>query len=412
MRAAIAGLIVMLCGNVASLALAQETVSPQRGWERLLKLVSENQDAEFQRDVLRGIFEGLQGRRSVPRPAGWSEIYRSLEKSPDAEVRRRATALALLFGDQEVRAAQRTLLSAKEANLDARREALQLLSQAQDAELPQLCRPLLESAELRIEALRALAAYAQPETAELILAAYASWPEDARQEALATLAARLDTARKLLSAVAAKRIPRADLSPVLVRQLLAHNNPALKKEVEEVWGTLRPASQEKVMQMSVYRGQLTPRVLEQADRGHGRLLYQKHCASCHRLFDEGGKIGPDLTGAKRTELDYWLENLLDPSAVVPRDYQLSVVILNSGRVLTGVVAEEFERSLTLQTATERIVLPLDEIDQREKTKQSLMPEGLLRPLSAEEVRDLFGYLAGPGQVALPATGPNKSTSAP
>src|SRR5262249_42042245 len=98
---------------------------------------------------------------------------------------------------------------------------------------------------------------------------------------------------------------------------------------------------------------------------------------------------------------YVLENLLDPSAVVGRDYQVTLVQTRDGRLITGIVTQENDQVLTLQTQNETVRVPKNEIDERQKSPVSMMPEGLLDKLSNEEVRDLVAYLAGPGQVALP-----------
>ena len=93
--------------------------------------------------------------------------------------------------------------------------------------------------------------------------------------------------------------------------------------------------------------------------------------------------------------------MLDPGAVVNRDWRLSVLALADGRVLSGVVTDSRERAVTLLTPTERLVLDRDEIDSLEVRDLSPMPEGLLDPLRPEEVRDLVAYLRHPVQVPLP-----------
>ena len=70
------------------------------------------------------------------------------------------------------------------------------------------------------------------------------------------------------------------------------------------------------------------------------------------LYGVGRKVGPDLTGSNRKNLDYLLENVIDPSASVGSDFRAWVVVLDDGRVLNGVVTEQTERTLTLQTAQE------------------------------------------------------------
>ena len=143
------------------------------------------------------------------------------------------------------------------------------------------------------------------------------------------------------------------------------------------------------------------RPLISADASAGRKVFVQACANCHRLFDAGGAIGPDITGAQRTSVDYLLENLIDPSAAISRDYQLQVIATTDGRVVTGLPSAEGERALAVQTATVRIVIPLDEIESRRNSDASLMPDGLLQNLSEKAVQDLFAYLMGPEQVPLP-----------
>ena len=135
---------------------------------------------------------------------------------------------------------------------------------------------------------------------------------------------------------------------------------------------------------------------------NGRLTFQKNCSNCHRLFNDGGTIGPDITGSQRTNVDYLLENLIDPSAAVAKDFQMELLATSSGRIVTGLVVEENELAVTVQTVNERLVVPQAEIESRKQSELSLMPEGMLQPLTFEQIRDLLAYLSSPSQVMLPA----------
>jgi putative heme-binding domain-containing protein len=146
---------------------------------------------------------------------------------------------------------------------------------------------------------------------------------------------------------------------------------------------------------------MTPERLDGADPSHGRLLFSKACSQCHVLFGEGGKVGPELTGAQRGDLGYLLENLVDPNATLGDDYRMIIFALADGRVINGLVAEQTGRTVTIQTPTDRLVVPRDEIEEQRRSDLSLMPEGLLDPLEEREVADLVRYLQGPGQVPLP-----------
>ena len=123
-------------------------------------------------------------------------------------------------------------------------------------------------------------------------------------------------------------------------------------------------------------------------------MFQRTCFACHTLFGEGGAAGPDLTGAQRNNLDYLLENIVDPSASVAKEFQLTIVETKDGRTLTGFVAGESETSVTLQSLNEKIAIPAGEIKSRKASPVSMMPEGLLLTLKESEIRDLVAYLSG------------------
>ena len=103
-------------------------------------------------------------------------------------------------------------------------------------------------------------------------------------------------------------------------------------------------------------------------------------------------MGPDLTGGNRSNLDYLLSNLVDPSSVVDKDYRMSVLLLDDDRILNGLVVEESERTITLQTATEKLTLDKNTVQSRKVTEKSPMPDGLLDSLTLAEVKELIAYL--------------------
>ncbi|MFN6105247.1 MAG: dehydrogenase, partial [Planctomycetaceae bacterium] len=109
-----------------------------------------------------------------------------------------------------------------------------------------------------------------------------------------------------------------------------------------------------------------------------------------------------LTGGNRKNLDYLLENVVDPNAAVATDFRMSVLALKDGRVLNGVVVGKTDKVLTVQTQTESVFVAKDDIDEIRQTDASLMPEGLLGTLTEEQIRDLVGYLQTSQQVPLPA----------
>jgi putative heme-binding domain-containing protein len=163
---------------------------------------------------------------------------------------------------------------------------------------------------------------------------------------------------------------------------------------------LRDSSAEKQAQIRQWKTTLTSS-LTSPYLSEGRALFERHCATCHVLFGTGQKVGPDLTGSQRENLDYLLENILDPSATVSKDFRASVVAMKDGRVFTGLITSRAPKTVTLQTATEKKTLSVDDIEEVRATQQSPMPDGLLQNLSQEQVKNLIAYLRHPHQVALP-----------
>ena len=173
---------------------------------------------------------------------------------------------------------------------------------------------------------------------------------------------------------------------------------------------MRESDAEKRAFIAKLKAQFTSESLATADRSKGRLIFNQACAACHRLYGDGGQVGPDLTGAGRDNLDYLLENIADPSAVVTADFRMTVVSLKDGRVLNGLIAAKTDRTLTLRTMNETLIVERTEVESTQESKLSLMPEGLLESLTDAQRRDLIAYLMHPVQVPLPAVGVKDSAS--
>jgi putative heme-binding domain-containing protein len=134
----------------------------------------------------------------------------------------------------------------------------------------------------------------------------------------------------------------------------------------------------------------------ESDLHAGQAVFKKICGQCHVLFGEGGKIGPELTGSNRRDLNYLLENIMDPSAVMAKEYQPWIVRTVDDQVFTGLLKEATASSIRLQTATEEVVIYTEDIDEKKQSDQSMMPADLLSPLSEAEIKALFDYLRSSG----------------
>ena len=122
--------------------------------------------------------------------------------------------------------------------------------------------------------------------------------------------------------------------------------------------------------------------------------------TCHQLHDAGGSLGPDLTGSNRFDLDYLLENIVDPNAAVDKGYILQMIRTTDDRILSGVIQNSDKNSVFLKTATGPVRLSRSEIANTVNSKMSAMPEGLLLGLKPEQVRDLVAYLQSKEQVPI------------
>jgi putative heme-binding domain-containing protein len=377
------------------------SISTAEARDLITAKLGEVSDAAKQLDMLAGLSAALKGQRNVPMPAGWDAVETKLAASANAEVRTLAQTLSLTFGSQKALAGLRKALGDALAPAAARRAALDALVGAKNAELPPLLRGLLRDAELRGPALRALAGYNDPQTPEAVIASYGTFNTEQRRDALNTLVSRPAFAKPLLTAIADGKVSSKDLTADIIRQLRGLKDDGVQQLLTKVYGAVRETSADKKAEIEKYRKIYAAGYSQPGDGGRGRVLYNKVCAQCHTLFDVGGKVGPDITGANRADLNYLLETIADPNAVIPNEYRTSEIETKDGRSLNGIVKVMGDKTVLFQTANELLTIPRDEIASQRQTELSMMPEGLLAPLNDQEVRDLIYYLTRPGQVPLP-----------
>jgi len=368
----------------------------------LLALTRELQaadDSAVKRDLLRGMIEALRGRKNVTPPKNWPDAFAKLSR--DEAVREPATELALIFGDARAAASLREIVATPDADAVRRQRSLQLLIDHRAPRLVPLLEQLLDDSSLRGAAMRGLAAFDSNATPKLILARYAALNESERADAVGTLASRPAYAVALLDAVEAGTVSRRDISVFTARQLQAFGRPEITEKLSRAFGSVRATSKEKLAQIEELRAGLPATSLQRANLAQGRLAFNRTCGKCHKLFGEGGDVGPDLTGSNRTNLDYILDNVLDPNAVVPREYKLTTIATRDGRLLSGIIRERSDAVLVVQSENDRVTIAAGDIEELKESPLSMMPEGTLAKLSADEIRDLVAYLAAPSQVALP-----------
>ncbi|HEY3901762.1 MAG TPA: PVC-type heme-binding CxxCH protein [Chthoniobacter sp.] len=351
--------------------------------------------------VLNGITAALKGQRTVPLPPGWEAAEAKLATSSNPEIRGITQALSLTFGSKQALEATRQVVTNNKASEADRRRALDSLLGVKDAALPPVLLDLLKDPALRAPALRGLAAYADPKTPDAILAIYSTLPADEKRDALLTLVSRPSFARPLLAAIADNRVSAKDLSADIARQIRGLNQPDLSKELEKVWGVSRETPADKLALQAKYKTLVENKNMPSPEPSHGRAIFTQTCGLCHTLFGSGGKIGPDLTGSNRADLDYLLHNIVDPNAEIPNAYRTTIMELNDGRTLVGIANQQDSKIVSIVTPNETLSIPRNEIKSITTSDVSMMPEGLLIPWSEHDIRDLISYLRGPNQVPLP-----------
>ena len=362
---------------------------------------------EVQANILKGMKDSLQGQRGVPAPHGWEEIAAKLKGSPDEAVRARVQELSVIFGGGAAMGEMRAKLADASAPLEARRQALDSLVAQRDAgALDSLLKLAGEPGPLREPTLRGLAGFDDARIAPLLTSAFAKLDTGERRAAIQTLLARSSGARAFLAAIDAGSIAKAELSAPLARQLDGLRDAEVSTWLAKKWGAVSAPNEDKQKLIAKFKEFTGAEAIARADANRGRALFTQTCAVCHTMFGAGGHIGPELTGGYG-DVDYLLANVLDPNAIIGKDYQQTFVKTKDGQTVAGIVTLDTDSAVTLRNlAGEVVSVQKNEVASTELSPLSMMPEGLLTTMDEESVRDLFHYLAQKQQVPMLVTAVN------
>ncbi|HEY2911632.1 MAG TPA: ThuA domain-containing protein, partial [Gemmataceae bacterium] len=290
---------------------------------------------------------------------------------------------------------------------DKRLKAVRILSQVRDPKSKDLFLKEFASAKpdsTKVAFLTALEAFDDMAIGTKILAGYAGFSPAVKKRALQALLTRPSWALGLVQQFDKGTFPKNDFTLAQAKAAVLLNDKAVTAIVEKHFGKLAPATpgekQARIAWLNTQLGREKP-----GDSARGKALFTKHCAACHQLHGEGGKIGPDLTTADRKNRGYLLANIVDPSGYIRPEFVSQNVLTVDGRKLSGLAAES-GGNITLTNVVndkpEVKTIPKADIESIVPSAVSLMPEKLLEALSYQEIADLFVYLGSDEPAKTPA----------
>jgi len=346
---------------------------------------------EFVDELVAGMEAGLQGDRVTSVPAALrkqvGEVWDTRPHTPVLV----SFALRLDHGPAAGDAVK-MLADAKTSSAD-RKRLLELLSERRiDAAVPVITAQLkAEKADsARLDLLNALARFNTPEVGQTILDLFGGFSAKVRATAITVLSSRADWARSLLELVDRDQVKKEQVSVGNLLAMQKLGDPQTEKLIKKHWGNLRASPKEKEELMINLRGTIGR---GKADLVKGREVYKTLCAVCHALNGEGGKVGPDLTGYERDNLDFMLPAIVDPSLGIREEFTAFNVTTKDEQTFTGFVVEDTPQFITLLDALgNQTKIARQDLQSRVASPTSLMPEGLLEALTHEQMRDLFAYL--------------------
>jgi putative heme-binding domain-containing protein len=336
--------------------------------------------------LLAGIERAVTGINGFEKPASWDEVFSKLKGNPNA------LKLSVLFGDEQAIGQMEKLVMNPDAGIEVRRKTIEILIDSNSPNLKSISEKLLKNEDLKIWAARGLSKFEDNRTGQMLVFNLQDFEGEERGEVVEILCGRINWANALLTGIENGQVSKSLISPYHALQIKSLKNEKLDERLDQCWGVIRTSPEYLSNRKEELRVELNQTLLAQADLKNGSLLYDQQCSGCHQLYGRGGKLGPDLTGSGRSNIDYLLENIVDPNSAVSADYRMNILSLKNGRVLSGMIAGQDRNSLTLRMPGSETVVSKADIKKRETLENSIMPAGLLDNLKQEERRDLIAYL--------------------
>jgi putative membrane-bound dehydrogenase-like protein len=243
--------------------------------------------------------------------------------------------------------------------------------------------------EIQMAAARALAGFNKPQITALLLERYRAYTPAMRTEVVELLLARSDRIGPLLDAVKQGLVSPVQISSTRKLLLLKHSDPKIRAQAAAVLGSAATSARKEVI--AAYK----PALLLAADPLRGQKVFERECRTCHRANNVGRDVGPNLASIRHRSGEEVMTQVLDPNREVAPNFIQYVVTIDDGRVTTGIIASETATSITLKRAEDQQETILRQnIEEIASAGTSLMPEGLEKKLSHQDMADLLRFLLG------------------
>ncbi|MGE3314876.1 MAG: PVC-type heme-binding CxxCH protein [Planctomycetaceae bacterium] len=244
--------------------------------------------------------------------------------------------------------------------------------------------------EVQLAAVHALASFAEPNVATILLAQWKQLTPPIRSEVIEALLGRKIWIGPFLDAVEAGTVEPTLVPTPRRASLMLNADAAVKTRAERIFGASAPAPREGVI--AKYRAALGTSPVA----ARGREIFRRECMQCHRVGKEGHDIGPDLATIRHRSPDEILIHVLDPNREVAPNFMNYVVVLKNGRSVTGNIAAETAVSITLKRAENATdTVQRDDVEEIVGTGKSIMPEGIEQKVTPPQMADLIEYLLRP-----------------
>ena len=361
---------------------------------KLLALAKRNEDRAL---VIEGIAAAFEGGKIPALPPVLADAMTSYMKSQmDNDL-----ALAVKTGNADAVKKALAIVADKKASSTKRASLVQALAEAGEKDAVSAFLGILNgSGEIGLK--KAVLAFAgrfdEPKLAQAVVAGYEGrFAGDAslRDAAHRMLAGRKDWAKIFMGEVELHHIKTRNVAPDIVRQLGLYRDAEIDALVTKHWppASAKMDNAQKLAEMSRIKSVIAN---GSGDAERGKLTFTQRCAVCHTLFNEGGKVGPDLTGYERNNLDFWLVATLDPSIEIREGFGAYICKLKDGQILMGLLEKQDAGGIVLKdVAGQRHAVKQADIASMEASPVSLMPEALLTAMSDAEMRDFFAYVMKP-----------------